>query len=482
MLAEKHTQSELARKTSTPVSNVNRYLNGAKVPAEFCASLVREFGINPAWLLMGEGLTYLADVNSYTADMAGDLLEVVAAMNSVARMRLGSLTGRHHMKILRELNDAFSTYEDLRKRLNKHSLPILEQLYRDTRKAIDRQDYNMAEDIQRACDQVVQFCADPEWSRMVKANGSRIEFAIGEPEKALNMAREVFALTLTQSDEISNNAMVQAHNFVATLCQNYRFNEARRVIASALAIAGDRARGMEAYHELRTLSGIIDVECGDAQLGVGEVMTNFPLTSARYQAGSHGPVYRSMFLTGMVRIDDLHRMAGSNIGKARHIVRIAIWLEDKAALELATKEYIGNAGGLVRDDSLEGVQVKLLLEAMAGVKTSWSKKAVAALEDAKPIPAPPQIVRIVTNTYRTQLMRVAGDSKNARKEMQASNEAVHDLPSAMSLDMLAKSFHARNAMGVLSDIEKDHELRKLYEDSVDWFRQLTRSGYGFITR
>ncbi|MHC4840728.1 MAG: helix-turn-helix domain-containing protein [Planctomycetota bacterium] len=333
-LAEKHTQSELARKTRTPVSNVNRYLKGAKVPAEFCAALVREFGVNPAWLLMGEGMTYLSDVSSNNADMAGDLLEVVAAMNSVAHLRLGSLTGRHHMKMLRELNDAFRTYEDLKQRLNKHSLPILEQLHRDTRKAIDRQDFNTAEEIQRACDQVVQFCADPEWLRAVKANRSRIEFAVGKPEIALNMAREVFALTLTQSDEVSNNAMIQAHNFVATLCQNYRFNEARRVIAAALAISGDRASGMDAYHELCTLSGIIEVESGDARKGIGDVMTNFPLTSAGYQAGGHGPVHRCMFLTGMITFEDMHRMEGSNIGKGRHMLRIAIWLEDREALKV----------------------------------------------------------------------------------------------------------------------------------------------------
>ena len=40
-LAERWSQSDLARRTDTPLSNVHRYLTGkAKVPAEFCCALV----------------------------------------------------------------------------------------------------------------------------------------------------------------------------------------------------------------------------------------------------------------------------------------------------------------------------------------------------------------------------------------------------------------------------------------------------------
>jgi hypothetical protein len=131
---------------------------------------------------------------------------------------------------------------------------------------------------------------------------------------------------------------------------------------------------------------------------------------------------------------------------------------------------------------LEAVQANLLLEAMDGVKKGWLKKAARALEDALPTPMPPEVARIVTAAYRTQLARMIDDDKAARKELQGALEAMHDLPPAMSLDMLAKSFHAKNAVNVLSDNEPDHELRKLYGDSVDWFRNLTRQGYGFITQ
>ncbi len=40
-LLSEHSQSEIARKTGSLVASVNRYVHGARVPAAFCASLVR---------------------------------------------------------------------------------------------------------------------------------------------------------------------------------------------------------------------------------------------------------------------------------------------------------------------------------------------------------------------------------------------------------------------------------------------------------
>ena len=85
-LALTHSQAELARKTGFPPANVHRFLKGGKVPTDFCEALVREFGVNPAWLLAGEGTAYLADVTAGTERMAGNLLELVEAMSAVSSL------------------------------------------------------------------------------------------------------------------------------------------------------------------------------------------------------------------------------------------------------------------------------------------------------------------------------------------------------------------------------------------------------------
>ena len=105
-LVAERSQSEIARKTGAQVAAVNRYVHGARIPASFCSAVVRGLGVNPSWLLMGEGSPYLADVPARTARLGENLLELVEAMSTVSRMLIGSLAGKRQMKVLRELNDA----------------------------------------------------------------------------------------------------------------------------------------------------------------------------------------------------------------------------------------------------------------------------------------------------------------------------------------------------------------------------------------
>ncbi|MCA8946964.1 MAG: helix-turn-helix transcriptional regulator, partial [Planctomycetes bacterium] len=149
-LAEDRSLSDIARRTGTSVANVSRYISGTRIPGEFCAALVRGLGVNPSWLLTGEGSPFLSDVTEGTAQMAGDVLELVEAMNAVTHMRLGALTGKHHLKVLRELNDALLRYEELRARLNAHSAPIFKQLVDDLGAALGKLDIERAHDLRKA--------------------------------------------------------------------------------------------------------------------------------------------------------------------------------------------------------------------------------------------------------------------------------------------------------------------------------------------
>lgn len=107
-LVHQHSLSDVARRTDTPVTSVHRYLNGGRVPGDFCARLSEAYALNPGWLLSGKGKANLGDVAPDTADMAGNLLELIQAMSAVEQMQLGALSGKHHLRVLRELSDAMS--------------------------------------------------------------------------------------------------------------------------------------------------------------------------------------------------------------------------------------------------------------------------------------------------------------------------------------------------------------------------------------
>ena len=62
-LVKTRSQSDLARKTATLVSTVNRYLKSTKIPGEFCTAVINGLGVNPAtptWgLAMNEGRDFI---------------------------------------------------------------------------------------------------------------------------------------------------------------------------------------------------------------------------------------------------------------------------------------------------------------------------------------------------------------------------------------------------------------------------------------
>ncbi|MCL4729100.1 MAG: helix-turn-helix domain containing protein, partial [Planctomycetes bacterium] len=122
------SQAEVARRTGNTGASVNRWLAKTRVPADFLQALVREFGVNPVWLLTGKGAVYSADIAVTGEQLAGNLLELVEAMETVARMRLGAVSGKTGGRVLRELAEASRRYEQLRENLHRHSKPVLERV------------------------------------------------------------------------------------------------------------------------------------------------------------------------------------------------------------------------------------------------------------------------------------------------------------------------------------------------------------------
>ncbi|MBX3460681.1 MAG: hypothetical protein KF696_12080 [Planctomycetes bacterium] len=286
---EQHTLSAVAARTGTPLANVHRYSRGAKVPADFCARLVREFKVNPAWLLNGEGAISTADVADGTRRMAGDLLELVEAMNAVTQMRLGALTGKHHLKVLRELDDALRRYDNLRQRLDAHAMPIFRKLATDAQTALNRLDVERAGQLLRAIEQVVRLCRDTSAEDIQLGLRSHYAVLTRDRELALRLQQQMFRAPMAQG-RIDTEAMCeQATRLVITLSDAGREGDALRLGEAAMLLAHPDIRGSAAFAMLNMMTANLMVHTGRLHDGLAGLQRSIPRVpdASRRRAGRH---------------------------------------------------------------------------------------------------------------------------------------------------------------------------------------------------
>ena len=232
------SQAEIARKTKTSRNNVSRYFSGRRMPIDFCQGVIEAFDINPTWLFTGQGKPRISDHTEEVGKTASDLLELVNAMNAVMKMRVGSLVGKDHLKVLRQLNDAIENYEIIRSRINEYFKPIFSDLVEKFGKSLQEKKIERAEGYRVAARQVARLCDDEDGLIHLHSLESTLETYNGDPNKALFHARRVFWAMITSPEEKSKHVFYgTANNFSLSLMKMGRMQEAQGVLSAVLGIA-----------------------------------------------------------------------------------------------------------------------------------------------------------------------------------------------------------------------------------------------------
>lgn len=452
----RHTLSTVAQRTGTPLANVHRYARGAKVPADFCARLVREFNVNPAWLLNGEGAADLADVHAAAGNMAGNLLELVEAMNAVMHMRLGALAGKRQLKVLRELDDALRRYEDLRKRLNEHALPIFRQVADELRKALGKLDVARARELFKPLDQVVRLCQDEEAERTHLALKSHFAVLTRDFGGALAMQQRLFRHPVATGGINSEQWCDESTRLLITLDNAGREADALRVGEAALLLAAPAIHGTPSHAMLQVMTGDAMLQQGRLHEGLALVQQG----AGKLKDEGRARAARHKIMMGLVYGGILTPMQAFEWGdhydvKAFDLLNVAILKEDPALLERALA---------YRDDPrVERAEVyrpydyvtdhaRALLHALAGAKAPY-ESAWKALRAKWLRPDNSMDLHI----YRTQALRVLG--KDARPEHTAAVKAMAE--AARRVWMLQRLLHYRNAAAIPDAPDHTHARQEL---------------------
>jgi tetratricopeptide (TPR) repeat protein len=479
VLVKNRSQSDLARKTNTLVSTVNRYLKSTKIPGEFCTAVINGLGVNPAWLMTGEGTPFLADVSAGTSEMASNLLELVEAMNQVAKMKLGALTGQHHLKVLRELNDALERYESLRAVLNKRTRSVFRELLDSLRKALQDMDMQRATEVRKAALQVSRLCDDPQLNVEFDGLQEFYEHIFGDQVKALELSRKVFVRSLAASDvTMDKDHAALAINLVVSLHRADRCREARRICRATLALYEDVGSDWGRYKQLTALHSVLNIELGNMREGLRDLHDTYPVLPEQMKRGFSGKLVESMLLSGLTPLEYAPAIGEDSTAKAVALARFAALVGDTEQLKSLLKRYGGNDRTGIPQDSIWDAYFKGL--------TSGGKSGVTEFEKAVEAERNRIAVRPTQEFAYTacaaHLARAAGDDKKARKLHDDAQSLLDGLDKQVNPQVMALALHHRNALELYAEDSKAKQAGQARKQALEFFKNHYTQGYGAFAK
>ncbi|MCC6573772.1 MAG: helix-turn-helix transcriptional regulator [Planctomycetes bacterium] len=476
-LVNQHGQSEVARKTGAPVANVHRYLKGARMPAEFCGALVKGLGVNPAWLLTGEGTPYLADVTSSNAAMAGDLLALVEAMNAVSQMRLGSLTGKQHLQVLHELNDAMRRHEELRARLDGKTRPVFKQIVDDLAAALRARKFDQAAAIIKAGEQVSRLCGDESLQLDFSHLQSHYEYYAENVERSIRMDRVNLTRRMAKDKADPFEVAVAGHSLAMSMRTYGMVHEARRICRAAIGLYGDAKASKQTDMDwrLHSLIAMLELDLGnlvEAWRALNEVI---PVMGSMLRGIHSILLVRLHLYLGISTPVEALTLGSANAGKFRALLRFACWHEDPDMLRRVIREGVGAARPpQAAPGEWDAVQAQGLLEAFEKPGKKAAEEIPERLGRARLEGQHPKVRAFSVAVFRTQIARISGLTAVARQALAEAERVRGMIPDEITPTIELQATHARNGMVLL---ENRADGKAQYQRSLEFFKRLDAAGF-----
>lgn len=457
-LRDRFQQVEIARRTGLPAANVHRYMKSGKIPAEFVCALTDAFDLSPEWLLKGEGEPVTSDVKAAASAKAGELLDLVKAMNAVARMRLGAVVGDSDRRRVRELSETLETFDRLRARMNEKSRPVLEQIISDMGRALSRMDMPEARSLRETAVELSRLCTDDDLLERLDEVQSGVEYLSGNVDKALEFVRRVFARRVRDGRLTELSSIQVCTNFVMALRETSRIAEARRVAGAIVSLVEGTDEVAPTLCDLRMLWGNLHIEMGELAEGMRIMEAEFAKVPPSKRISATVLMARGLQLTGVMDYFGLVNFGVTSSGRQRLLLRLACFREDEAMLKHATENLIGTDANSAKPDEYDALRARLLLKVLRGGKSGL--REFDKLADEHPPVAPsPTVRRIYVEVHRGQLARLAGDRKAVMTQVARTREAYTELPPEISTRTEFRVLHLR-ALAYLCDNRASATIKK----------------------
>lgn len=478
-----HSQAKLARETGHTASNISRYLRGMRVPAEFCIALVEKLGVNPAWLLAGQGAMYLADVHTGGEGVrARDLLELVQAMAAVSRVKLGALAGRADRKMLRELSDAIAAHERIRAQVRDRTAPFFEQLLVQLKSALEARELDHAEFLRNAARQCARFCDDEGQLRLLDHFEAHLLSMRRRDEEALALQRRALGryLVAEAPDEL---AMREINAHAGSLMRVGRIEHARRVARAAQETALDQSHTGD-FQMLRLTEGMALMLLGRLREGsaiVFDAANRMGPAEGEYWSHELLTVEYFLGLRDLPAILAAHRRDLKEGRAARVVDTVAavfsfVFFEENAALAREALDLYGHhAATAGRVTPVLRAYGEAMIASLRGESNArkLAREYLDSGHHAQRLSAQSIVDRFRAHVTGGALARLCGWKARATQDHAAAVKLLSELPASHQIPVLQLALHHKNALALGG---RDAVLARQY------FEDLHVRGYGCFAR
>lgn len=467
LLMQQTTRSEVARRTGTSLMNVSRYMRGTRVPAAFCMALCREFGLNPAWLLAGQGPMLVADVAQDQTQTAGDLLKLVEALGAVSRMRLGSVAGDRGLRMMRELSDALGTYERLRAKLNQRTSELQGRVLTELEGALQKMDLPRSAALLSSATQLARLTDDEALAARLLTSQAHLSFLTRRLDEALGYMRKRFGLAMAHGGVNTAEGMEMGLRLALTLQDMGHNDEARRTMEAIMALADTEARKLPVYSVIACAHAIQMAGSGRLAEGLAALTRHVPGCDARRIGNAQAGLVRAQVLAGVLPLEDALHLTALPGPKWLHLSMLACAAENAPVLGKCARFLESPEGRVPRQASFvphyAGLMARVLARPVADLDAQLARIGQSVTEHGVASP--------MAAVLEAAIRRVAGDADGARAAHRQARQAMQSVNPGYELAAL----HHRNAL--LLDAKGAERLT-----AEEFFRKAAEDGYSFIAR
>lgn len=388
------------------------------MPADVLARIAGAFQVNPAWLLTGQGTPWAAEVASGTATMAADVLQLVSAMESVSKLKLGAISG--NQPVVRELDDALTRHEQLSARLNRRSNEALEALVEQANELIRDRDLERAETVMHAATRIARLSTNPVLHVHVKNIHAMLARQSGKAAQALELYRDAFLASLPARIELGDDSHVVAWNYANALALGGEVHESSLVCNATLLLGTQAITSKRATLAFQV--GWNDLWSGELRRGLACMTQWLPHVGGIQSLRVETPKYMyAQLLAGLHEPASALETVPDSANKGAMLSAWGFMFEDFELLSMVYQRFFGGDPRFIDDASGKlgsGTTVAVFLEAMLRVLKRKDRKAPAEYEatiDYDKFPGARDYHHFTVLVNACQLSRLAGLKARARK-------------------------------------------------------------------